>query len=422
MRTAELAQQLAARHPIITALQKKRAPPAKGPKTPTWGFVAQHYKWALDRLFEVEQQTHAVIVEDDMEFSVDFLKLFSDTAWLLDRDPTLMCVSSWNDNSRLHLGTDPALLFRTSHFPGLGWMMRRETYLKELQAGWPSTSHWDNWLRANIRGRDCVSPSLPRNRNFGVTGSSMNRQAFKKEMANMDFYSGSARVDFGNVSYLLRDEYSARMQQLLARAERIDSPGLKPRNAPSGMVYLLLYGDAKTFNLYATYFRIWSHPRSHFEYLQMVEQDGDLFLIADVRFCPLLPDYLRIRPNPATTAVTASRGQTCRAACAAQPGGLVCSAADFPWLNDCAVLRQHFACEKGCIMEKGQDIPSYVSGTIPTKGFCVTKGHNEPSTCDGRHGSTSRLCPCVPHTGVEEEQEQQETTVVETFSPMGMRF
>lgn len=54
----------------------------------------------------------------------DFLNLFEKTAALLDRDETLMCISSWNDNSRTHLGVDAQLLMRTSYFPGLGWMLK----------------------------------------------------------------------------------------------------------------------------------------------------------------------------------------------------------------------------------------------------------------------------------------------------------
>jgi hypothetical protein len=54
----------------------------------------------------------------------DFLNLFEKTARLLDVDPSLICVSSWNDNSRNTLGVDPQLLMRTSYFPGLGWMLK----------------------------------------------------------------------------------------------------------------------------------------------------------------------------------------------------------------------------------------------------------------------------------------------------------
>ena len=39
-------------------------------------WLSQHYRWALSRLFEEEGHTHAIILEDDMLFSPDFLTLF----------------------------------------------------------------------------------------------------------------------------------------------------------------------------------------------------------------------------------------------------------------------------------------------------------------------------------------------------------
>lgn len=97
-----------------------------------------------------------------MLFSPDFLTLLTATAPLLDVDPTLWCISTWNDNglrtfewqatrmvrwimrSTHGCYTDFAQ-FRTSYFPGLGWMMRRQLWL-ELGPQWP-LENWDHWMR-----------------------------------------------------------------------------------------------------------------------------------------------------------------------------------------------------------------------------------------------------------------------------------
>ena len=36
-------------------------------------------------------------------------------------DPTLQCVSAWNDNGKDGFVLDPKQLYRTDVFPGLGW-------------------------------------------------------------------------------------------------------------------------------------------------------------------------------------------------------------------------------------------------------------------------------------------------------------
>lgn len=58
--------------------------------------------------------------------SPDFLSLFQETAWLLEADPSLWCVSAWNDLGFQGVATNHKRLFRTDYFPGLGWMLRRE--------------------------------------------------------------------------------------------------------------------------------------------------------------------------------------------------------------------------------------------------------------------------------------------------------
>ena len=42
-----------------------------------------------------------VCVQDDMQLSPDFFSYFEATAPLLDADPSLFCVSSWNDHGQV---------------------------------------------------------------------------------------------------------------------------------------------------------------------------------------------------------------------------------------------------------------------------------------------------------------------------------
>ena len=74
---------------------------------PGHAWLSQHYKWALDRVFLEQGHSHVIIVEDDMLFSPDFLHFFEATAVLLERDPSLWCVSTWNDNGLKSYDWDP---------------------------------------------------------------------------------------------------------------------------------------------------------------------------------------------------------------------------------------------------------------------------------------------------------------------------
>ena len=55
-----------------------------------------------------------IIVEDDLEISPDFFEYFTATLPLLKADPSLWCVSAWNDNGKAGLidQNAPELLYR----------------------------------------------------------------------------------------------------------------------------------------------------------------------------------------------------------------------------------------------------------------------------------------------------------------------
>ncbi|GAB2219285.1 hypothetical protein Droror1_Dr00006920 [Drosera rotundifolia] len=98
--------------------------------------IANHYKWALDALFYKHNFSKVVILEDDMEIAPDFFEYFEAAADLLDKDKSIMAVSSWNDNGQKQFVKDPYVLYRSDFFPGLGWMLSRSTW-DELSPKWP---------------------------------------------------------------------------------------------------------------------------------------------------------------------------------------------------------------------------------------------------------------------------------------------
>jgi len=104
--------------------------------------IARHYRWTFSSLFDDNPlASYAIIVEDDMLFSPDFLSFFVQTAPLYEGDSSVYAISSWNDNGQRGLALDPRVLMRTDFFIGLGWMISREIYKKEWEPIWPST-HW----------------------------------------------------------------------------------------------------------------------------------------------------------------------------------------------------------------------------------------------------------------------------------------
>ncbi|XP_046639042.1 protein O-linked-mannose beta-1,2-N-acetylglucosaminyltransferase 1-like [Daphnia pulicaria] len=142
--------------------------------------ISQHYKASLSALFKQHPDArHAILVEEDLDVSPDFFHYFSQLAHLLDEDPTLYCVSAWNDHGYQHSAVNATLLYRVDTMPGLGWMLTKKLFKEELEISWPTQDKmwdWDMWMRKPSvrRDRECVIPDVPRTYHFGASGLNMN--------------------------------------------------------------------------------------------------------------------------------------------------------------------------------------------------------------------------------------------------------
>lgn len=141
--------------------------------------ICEHYKWAFTQLFDCLSQSlppewhgmpqfdKVLVIEDDMEISIDFFSYFEATSVLLDMDPTVYTISSWNDLGFTNLVGNPREIYRTDFFPGLGWMLNRRLW-DELKPKWPK-AFWDDFMRQDEqrKGRQSIIPEISRNHNFG---------------------------------------------------------------------------------------------------------------------------------------------------------------------------------------------------------------------------------------------------------------
>ncbi|KAM0055053.1 putative alpha-1,3-mannosyl-glycoprotein 2-beta-N-acetylglucosaminyltransferase [Helianthus debilis subsp. tardiflorus] len=180
--------------------------------------IARHYKWALDQLFYKHNFDRVIILEDDMEIAPDFFDYFEAGANLLDKDKSIMAISSWNDNGQKQFVRDPYTLYRSDFFPGLGWMLTKPTW-DELSPKWPK-AYWDDWLRLkeNHKGRQFIRPEVCRTYNFGEHGSSLG-QFFQQYLKPIKL--NDVQVDWKSIdlSYLMEDKFVKHFADLLKNAK-----------------------------------------------------------------------------------------------------------------------------------------------------------------------------------------------------------
>jgi len=380
-------------------LHHPRDNPAQGVRQPGHAWLSQHYKWALESVFAYGH-SHVITVEDDMEFSADFLELFWSTAWLFRVDSSLICVSSWNDYGFAKWKWHPSRLMRTSFFPGLGWMTSKAGWLA-IRRVFPD-SNWDNDIRAEgySRGWECIVPEVNRNHNFGEKGANMDTRLYHQLIEGMKHYTGSPNhTFFSNISYLVPGSTIKSVQQEIWGAEVInwrqqEAVLLQITRAPeTSKSYVALY-SARDFKRLAKKLSLGhDSPRLNFRGVTRLPlKKKAVLLLINEQTCRFLPDRLKAKPPASLKIATGKGGQACNEVCHSMSWR--CQERGFDYINNCATLYQQFNCA-GCGLELGDDLPAQIAQSRnPSFQRCVVSVGR--STCSARSKASARMCPCVP--------------------------
>ncbi|KAL7382541.1 hypothetical protein ABVT39_024160 [Epinephelus coioides] len=215
--------------------------------------ISRHYQWALNQVFNTFSQSTVVIVEDDLEVAQDFFEYFRALYPILRADPTLWCVSAWNDNGRDAL-VDPSkaeLLYRTDFFPGLGWMLLKEMW-DELEPKWPS-AFWDDWMRQpeQRKDRSCIRPEISRTITFGRKGVSLG-QFFDQYLRYIKLNTEFVPFTKQDLSYLLKEKYDEKFIKEVYSAPLVKIEDLQQAGSLKGPgPYRVEYSSRDSFKVFA---------------------------------------------------------------------------------------------------------------------------------------------------------------------------
>jgi len=235
--------------------------------------VSQNYRSSLAAVFNFNPHAdYVIVIEDDLEVSPDFFQYLSQTLHLLDSDPSLYCISAWNDQGYQHSCKDETLLYRVETMPGLGWIMKKSLFKDELEMQWPDHEQqwdWDMWIRhKDIRkGRECIIPDVPRAYHFGETGVNMNSYFFQLYFKTHAINTKS-NVKLKDVDQLEKMNYEKLMHKLVREATVADhsySPCASDKmieNIPSGADAVIYFemnnaGDTDVFLSILKCLKLW---------------------------------------------------------------------------------------------------------------------------------------------------------------------
>ncbi|KAL5022574.1 hypothetical protein ScPMuIL_001729 [Solemya velum] len=233
--------------------------------------ISQHYKASLTASFNLYPEAQFVIViEEDLDVSQDFLNYFGQLMYLFAEDPSLYCISAWNDQGYEHSCKDSSLLYRVETMPGLGWMLSKKLYKDELEPQWPTPEKqwdWDMWMRTNTirKDRECIIPDISRTYHFGSRGLNMNPYFQEVYFKNHSFVK-TANVKLKDVEKMKKELYEETLVNLIKSAKVLDhskSPCEKDfipqqQNVTNVMyIHMNSTTDYVTWNQIAKCFHLW---------------------------------------------------------------------------------------------------------------------------------------------------------------------
>ncbi|CAK9033615.1 3-mannosyl-glycoprotein 2-beta-N-acetylglucosaminyltransferase (N-glycosyl-oligosaccharide-glycoprotein N-acetylglucosaminyltransferase I) (GNT-I) (GlcNAc-T I) [Durusdinium trenchii] len=378
--------------------------------------ISEHFRFVLEESFVKKGFEFAVFLENDLLVAPDFLWLFRASAWLLTADPSLFCVSAWNDNgfsdaALLRAELNATRLFRTDYFPGLGWMIQNTTWFS-LRPSWPRypSTGWDHWLRHGGRqqlelaasaesggsgaARECVAPEVSRTHHFDQRGTNVKvGTPMAKKLSKMAFSTAKPH-ELGDLSYLLKENYQDLLHELLRKAILVSAEQVEHLEPMKAYLVPFVRRDYKKLaqKLQITE----AQPRSSHEGLIATRdpKSGAAVFLANRLSSPWLPSTEQAFPHEQRHVAAARPGESCADMC--QRLRMICSDFELEFINDCAALKAHFPCEEGCGHQVGEEIPCYVhEASRDTGKQCLVTDDAIPR-CGAKNQATSRLCSCIP--------------------------
>ena len=196
--------------------------------------ISQHYKDSLTDVIQRNKDAEfVIIVEDDLEVSVDFFEYFNHLMPALRVDESLYCISAWNDHGFVHSSYDPTTFYRVETMPGLGFMMKKSLIENELLPKWPGSElhwDWDMWMRkVDVRkGRECLVPDVSRTYHFGRKGFHMTDNFFEKYFEHRKLNT-NLTIEYQPSNQMLANNYEQHMHELLKKSN-LANHSLSPCN------------------------------------------------------------------------------------------------------------------------------------------------------------------------------------------------
>ncbi|XP_042224216.1 protein O-linked-mannose beta-1,2-N-acetylglucosaminyltransferase 1-like [Homarus americanus] len=267
---------------------------------------------------------HILILEDDIQVSVDIFKFLYSVSPVLERDHTVLGISSYNYYGFTDVAISLTTVYRTDELNPMALLLPSRVVYDHIAPNWPKVNTTKEWyqplsqaLKA-VRGRALLYPEVPRARHTGYRGETI-AGGIQYNFFRDHILALTTDYDLSDAEVLKLEasQYEARLIDTLKSAAviRFDfcQHDLLYKEDPLVMYisYNGSHSDDTTFSYVMKCLRTWSlYPEAGWRGVWQFHYHGHLLSIVGVPFSPysyLMPkDHEVVKAPPTTTTSSAS--------------------------------------------------------------------------------------------------------------------
>jgi hypothetical protein len=218
---------------VVVAVDEKFSEPLalidlfgfKGEKTSSSSTYMEHYEKSLNKIWELyPTKDKVIVIEEDLILSPDFLYTLALLSETFRKDQTIGGIQMWNPNSYDILNGSIDLIYRVDHLYGLGYLLRRSFYDKNMKNSFKeccSKRVWDKWTFSDTSS--FLMPDISRIFRRPIDGNRINTKYLEILFNRKRRTSLNPFPPLSNIDILRKDKYDASLIQSINSATLLKS-------------------------------------------------------------------------------------------------------------------------------------------------------------------------------------------------------
>ncbi|CAF1001251.1 unnamed protein product [Rotaria sordida] len=220
---------------VIVAVDEKFTEPLalidlfgfRGEKTSNSSTYIEHYEKSLKRVWEIHSNKDKIIViEEDLILSPDFLYTLALLSETFRKDETIGAIQMWNPNSYDIINGSIELIYRVDQFYGLGYLLRRSFYEKNMKDSFKdccSKRVWEKWTFSDTSSSSFLMPDVSRVFRRPIDGNRINTKHVETLFNRRRRTCLNPFPPLSNIDILRKDKYDAQLTKSVNSATLIKS-------------------------------------------------------------------------------------------------------------------------------------------------------------------------------------------------------